>query len=138
MRDERPCGHRGTKTPDEFAPPHRPPGQRGIVAAQPGLVKSADRWIPKPAVGGGARDRKSTRLNSSHLGISYAVFCLKKKNNTKIALEIVKIIEDGATAKTRLDSRSGELTELVPTWTAPIEATAARRSDGDNNDRDLY
>src|SRR5437899_9915930 len=34
------------------------------------------------------RDRKSTRLNSSHLGISYAVFCLKKKkkkkkNNTK-------------------------------------------------------
>src|SRR5438045_6200064 len=29
----------------------------------------------------GWRDRKSTRLNSSHLGISYAVFCLKKKKN---------------------------------------------------------
>src|SRR5256885_12032698 len=29
---------------------------------------------------GGQRDRKSTRLNSSHLVISYAVFCLKKKN----------------------------------------------------------
>src|SRR2546426_2000823 len=28
-----------------------------------------------------ARDRKSTRLNSSHLVISYAVFCLKKKKN---------------------------------------------------------
>src|SRR5688500_19986723 len=28
-----------------------------------------------------AADRKSTRLNSSHLVISYAVFCLKKKNN---------------------------------------------------------
>src|SRR3989454_8482988 len=28
-------------------------------------------------------DRKSTRLNSSHLVISYAVFCLKKKKNTK-------------------------------------------------------
>src|SRR5262245_64258620 len=28
-------------------------------------------------------DRKSTRLNSSHLGISYAVFCLKKKNKHK-------------------------------------------------------
>src|SRR5690242_21136746 len=27
-----------------------------------------------------ARDRKSTRLNSSHMSISYAVFCLKKKN----------------------------------------------------------
>src|ERR1039458_10499459 len=30
-----------------------------------------------------ARDRKSTRLNSSHLGISYAVFCLKKKQNKR-------------------------------------------------------
>src|SRR5262245_48493055 len=29
------------------------------------------------------RDRKSTRLNSSHLGISYAVFCLKKKKNDR-------------------------------------------------------
>src|SRR6266480_861258 len=29
----------------------------------------------------GRRDRKSTRLNSSHMSISYAVFCLKKKNN---------------------------------------------------------
>src|SRR5437773_7794382 len=28
------------------------------------------------------RDRKSTRLNSSHITISYAVFCLKKKNTT--------------------------------------------------------
>src|SRR5690625_6314522 len=28
-------------------------------------------------------DRKSTRLNSSHVAISYAVFCLKKKNNTQ-------------------------------------------------------
>src|SRR5262245_63423483 len=30
-----------------------------------------------------AQDRKSTRLNSSHLGISYAVFCLKKKKKKK-------------------------------------------------------
>src|SRR5256885_7361974 len=30
------------------------------------------------------RDRKSTRLNSSHLVISYAVFCLKKKNTTNV------------------------------------------------------
>src|SRR5207253_9714411 len=29
------------------------------------------------------RDRKSTRLNSSHVAISYAVFCLKKKNQNK-------------------------------------------------------
>src|SRR3712207_6899273 len=31
----------------------------------------------------GAPDRKSTRLNSSHANISYAVFCLKKKKKTK-------------------------------------------------------
>src|SRR3712207_7496046 len=30
-------------------------------------------------------DRKSTRLNSSHANISYAVFCLKKKNTTRYA-----------------------------------------------------
>src|SRR3712207_7236156 len=33
----------------------------------------------------GSEDRKSTRLNSSHANISYAVFCLKKKNNTHIS-----------------------------------------------------
>src|SRR5690606_6872841 len=32
------------------------------------------------------KDRKSTRLNSSHVKISYAVFCLKKKNKTEPAL----------------------------------------------------
>src|SRR5438067_3773396 len=31
----------------------------------------------------GARDRKSTRLNSSHVSISYAVFCLKKKKQNQ-------------------------------------------------------
>src|SRR3712207_7870315 len=39
---------------------------------------------PKPAIqeeyGVAGRDRKSTRLNSSHANISYAVFCLKKKH----------------------------------------------------------
>src|SRR3712207_7216882 len=35
-----------------------------------------------PAVVAAIADRKSTRLNSSHANISYAVFCLKKKNNT--------------------------------------------------------
>src|SRR5690625_5662618 len=33
------------------------------------------------------QDRKSTRLNSSHVAISYAVFCLKKKNRTALALD---------------------------------------------------
>src|SRR3712207_8777735 len=50
---------------------------------------AAGRPAPRPAAGGvrgGARaahplDRKSTRLNSSHANISYAVFCLKKKSS---------------------------------------------------------
>src|SRR2546426_8799953 len=38
----------------------------------------------------GDRDRKSTRLNSSHLVISYAVFCLKKKKKIKNCRSSVK------------------------------------------------
>src|SRR3712207_8763919 len=36
------------------------------------------------------RDRKSTRLNSSHANISYAVFCLKKKNSAPLRVKRVK------------------------------------------------
>src|SRR3712207_8610336 len=36
------------------------------------------------------RDRKSTRLNSSHANISYAVFCLKKKNKKSITVQTLK------------------------------------------------
>src|SRR5579871_4236872 len=39
---------------------------------------------PAADSGAGRRDRKSTRLNSSHVEISYAVFCLKKKKKTNI------------------------------------------------------
>src|SRR5256885_8480289 len=40
------------------------------------------------------RDRKSTRLNSSHLVISYAVFCLKKKNTHPLLLELREALQD--------------------------------------------
>src|SRR5690242_20970291 len=40
--------------------------------------------------GPGVLDRKSTRLNSSHMSISYAVFCLKKKKKKKIIYTINK------------------------------------------------
>src|SRR5262245_64041601 len=50
-----------------------------------GLTAIGDNLFVPSARSGDAllRDRKSTRLNSSHLGISYAVFCLKKKNSIK-------------------------------------------------------
>src|SRR5438105_11431089 len=51
-----------------------------------GRARSAPRWTrrsgwPPPRTGA---DRKSTRLNSSHEWISYAVFCLKKKKTKEI------------------------------------------------------
>src|SRR5437899_8923041 len=53
--------------------------KRELSARPARLKKSA---LNQPQIGSHLnRDRKSTRLNSSHLGISYAVFCLKKKKN---------------------------------------------------------
>src|SRR2546426_9211656 len=47
-----------------------------------GLVCCAVRCCVSTSSRPESGDRKSTRLNSSHLVISYAVFCLKKKKNT--------------------------------------------------------
>src|SRR5436190_18284982 len=44
------------------------------------------------ALGVDERDRKSTRLNSSHTVISYAVFCLKKKNIWLVIMSILLLI----------------------------------------------
>src|SRR5258707_2108087 len=48
------------------------------------------------------RDRKSTRLNSSHANISYAVFCLKKKTNRPI---LVHLTAEGKLHDPLADSR---------------------------------
>src|SRR2546430_3994248 len=48
------------------------------ATAFPAPCSCCRRWWPPPS-----RDRKSTRLNSSHSQISYAVFCLKKKRKRK-------------------------------------------------------
>src|SRR5947199_8050116 len=41
-------------------------------------------------------DRKSTRLNSSHLGISYAVFCLKKKTKRRTVASVIEPVSEQA------------------------------------------
>src|SRR5947209_11742551 len=67
---------------------HRGCGNGGIPAApgrRAGRVGSAS-----PPQGIATLDRKSTRLNSSHANISYAVFCLKKKKKTKKRILITK------------------------------------------------
>src|SRR3712207_7078506 len=64
----------------------------GLYDGDAGQRRESDR---EPALKGLTRpvgdlggDRKSTRLNSSHANISYAVFCLKKKNNFFIYLHL--------------------------------------------------
>src|SRR5258708_17521640 len=65
---------------------------RGLRQERKDLTQSSQRWEHRGrgdpvrcatvcSFSSSKRDRKSTRLNSSHQIISYAVFCLKKKNN---------------------------------------------------------
>src|SRR3712207_6952199 len=53
--------------------------ERGHSHGEGGLGPAREPGIQVPGRRGGQEDRKSTRLNSSHANISYAVFCLKKK-----------------------------------------------------------
>src|SRR5690242_21546308 len=77
-------------------------GERARALRQLPLVRSTEKIAHEEHDGGNAalleqrkrvadtpiaiieRDRKSTRLNSSHMSISYAVFCLKKKTHIEI------------------------------------------------------
>src|SRR5690606_41623095 len=60
-------------------PPARRRGGGRRRAARPARLRGADLVAAHRRGDRPARDRKSTRLNSSHVKISYAVFCLKKK-----------------------------------------------------------
>src|SRR2546430_13182836 len=55
---------------------------RGGAVLCVALLCGANLTAQRPAARRGWEDRKSTRLNSSHSQISYAVFCLKKKKHT--------------------------------------------------------
>src|SRR5690554_7781508 len=67
----------GTAVPDQYGTPggsdEDPDDSVRLYGATPAPYRAPDQ------------DRKSTRLNSSHVRISYAVFCLKKKINRHIA-----------------------------------------------------
>src|SRR2546427_5707638 len=82
-RDDLDCSHAGGRV-------NRVPFPALLAAAAPGLRRlaaevSTGRWRPSHRHGTARADpdRKSTRLNSSHSQISYAVFCLKKKKKRK-------------------------------------------------------
>src|SRR3712207_7437147 len=65
----------------EFSPSFSPDGAWLVYAT----------WTDVPDAACIRRDRKSTRLNSSHANISYAVFCLKKKKSRQTASSTVCI-----------------------------------------------
>src|SRR3712207_8766207 len=77
-------------------PASRPGSRRAFAGLAHGLGRLANDEVHEPpgdvddalgiAPGQRGRDRKSTRLNSSHANISYAVFCLKKKNYVRCYL----------------------------------------------------
>src|SRR3712207_6921291 len=64
----------------------RPPPLPCTHGTRPALAPPASDGRRRRRRPGGAGDRKSTRLNSSHANISYAVFCLKKKKNKILTL----------------------------------------------------
>src|SRR5947209_8849675 len=72
----------------------RSPRAQALCPIPPGGEKRLEdagqvfRWDAAAIIGNTKlQDRKSTRLNSSHANISYAVFCLKKKKNTKTTVD---------------------------------------------------
>src|SRR3712207_8818425 len=88
LHDALPIYRRGRRARRRL--PRRAPGRRAPERPIAGGVRGDRSWRGGSVLGRGeglrrgARDegdRKSTRLNSSHANISYAVFCLKKKND---------------------------------------------------------
>src|SRR5438034_3247284 len=73
LHDALPIWGAGRRSHQSGRRPPRSPRRSGAYSWPSG---AAARW-------GRGRDRKSTRLNSSHTVISYAVFCLKKKKHYK-------------------------------------------------------
>src|SRR5258705_1436167 len=65
-----------------------------------GESRGPSRWLARDQ-----GDRKSTRLNSSHLGISYAVFCLKKKKTCQQAGRIAGLAPGGHRRRIRRERR---------------------------------
>src|SRR5471030_3490869 len=81
----------------ERLPATRGGGRGRLLFAMDATASREPTWDHACGIQG--EDRKSTRLNSSHLGISYAVFCLKKKKQTKKVDEckikyIILVVDD--------------------------------------------
>src|SRR5258707_2197831 len=70
-------------------------GHRAIARRAALNDKDKASRMSKTILGISALDRKSTRLNSSHANISYAVFCLKKKKNIRTIGTLSYVLREG-------------------------------------------
>src|SRR5262245_62647494 len=77
------------------------------------VVESEQPWE-------GTIDRKSTRLNSSHLGISYAVFCLKKKNKTTTTNQITSTMKIRLTNSLSINNSPTISAQISPQLETPM------------------
>src|SRR3712207_8827008 len=79
FRSHEPLGDRRARQLERERAEGRAPD---LLVEMPSTVR-ADRDLRRAYEEAAAQDRKSTRLNSSHANISYAVFCLKKKKKAR-------------------------------------------------------
>src|SRR5215208_4919895 len=82
---------------------------RSARSRSPALSFATAPWSSKVRA---ARDRKSTRLNSSHVAISYAVFCLKKKIVDRALVALLDVVQQGYEEE-RNDGSGGVDEQLV-------------------------
>src|SRR5258705_2383236 len=107
----------GRSTPP--GPPRCLPGP-ARTGAPPSPCRPTDRCAAS------RRDRKSTRLNSSHLGISYAVFCLKTKQHTSELQSLRQLV-----CRLVLDTKQRRPISAPPPHRQPPRQTSARLRDAD-------
>src|SRR3712207_7425884 len=67
-----------------------PPCPSRFPTASSRVIPPTTPHAPSGTAPSTAGDRKSTRLNSSHANISYAVFCLKKKKHKKLIIYLIQ------------------------------------------------
>src|SRR5689334_24249744 len=70
------------------------PGSPRLQRAPAAKARPLEKDVVAAGAGTTSLDRKSTRLNSSHSSISYAVFCLKKKKKKKIHQYNIQLYQD--------------------------------------------
>src|SRR3712207_8767200 len=91
LHDALPISGGPARRPGLHAEPHRTGDDR--PRRRPPSTGQQHRRRPARRPHRPARDRKSTRLNSSHANISYAVFCLKKKKRIQNSLVTASVAE---------------------------------------------